>query len=71
MCVSGVADGIISVNVVSSTYLCVSETTREVTVLVGKPPPLSTQHCISTGSLNRVPASVVKKAGKVPLPGGR
>jgi len=33
--------------------------------------PRSTQPCIPSGSLNRVPASAVVKAGKSPLPGGR
>ena len=31
----------------------------------------STQLCIPTGSLNRVPASAGVKVGKSPLPGGR
>jgi len=31
----------------------------------------STQPCIPSGLLNRVPASVGVKAGKSPLPGGR
>ena len=31
----------------------------------------STQPCIPTGSLNRVPASVGVRAGMSPLPGGR
>jgi len=35
------------------------------------PPPRSTQPCILSGSLNRVPASAGVKAGKSPLPGGR
>jgi len=33
--------------------------------------PRSTQPCIPSGSLNRVPASAGIKAGKSPLPGGR
>jgi len=33
--------------------------------------PRSTQPCIPSGSLNRVPASAGVKAGKSPLPGGR
>jgi len=33
--------------------------------------PRSTQLCILSGSLNRVPASAGVKAGKSPLPGGR
>jgi len=33
--------------------------------------PRSTQPCIPSGSLNRVPASAGEKAGKSPLPGGR
>jgi len=33
--------------------------------------PRSTQPCILSGSLNRVPASAGVKAGKSPLPGGR
>jgi len=33
--------------------------------------PGSTQPCIPSGSLNRVPASAEIKAGKSPLPGGR
>ena len=34
-------------------------------------PTRSTQPCIPTGSLNRVPASAGVKAGMSPLPGGR
>jgi len=33
--------------------------------------PRSTQPCISSGSLNRVPALAGVKVGKSPLPGGR
>jgi len=33
--------------------------------------PMSTQPCIPSGSLNRVPASAGVKAGKSPLPGDR
>jgi len=33
--------------------------------------PRSTQPCIASGSLNRVPASAGVKAGMLPLPGGR
>jgi len=33
--------------------------------------PRSTQPCIPSGSLNRVPASAGVKAGKSTLPGGR
>jgi len=33
--------------------------------------PRSTQPCIPSGSLNRVPASAGVKAGMSPLPGGR
>jgi len=33
--------------------------------------PRSTQPCIHSGSLNRVPASAVVKVRKSPLPGGR
>jgi len=33
--------------------------------------PRSTQPCIPSGSLNRVPASAGVKVGKSPLPGGR
>jgi len=33
--------------------------------------PRSTQPCIPSGSLNRVPASAGVKTGKSPLPGGR
>jgi len=33
--------------------------------------PESTQPCIPSGLLNRVPASAGVKAGKSPLPGGR
>jgi len=33
--------------------------------------PRSSQPCIPSGSLNRVPASAGVKAGKSPLPGGR
>ena len=35
------------------------------------PPPRSTQPCIPSESLNRVPASAGVKAGKSPLPSGR
>ena len=31
----------------------------------------STQRCIASGSLNRVPASAWVRAGMSPLPGGR
>ena len=43
----------------------------QVNYLGMKPPPRSTQPCISPGSLDRVPASAGVKAGKSPLPGGR
>jgi len=33
--------------------------------------PRSTQPCIPSGSLNRVPVSAGVKVGKSPLPGGR
>jgi len=33
--------------------------------------PRSTQPCIPSGSLNRVPASAGVKAGMLPLPGDR
>jgi len=33
--------------------------------------PMSTQPCIPSGSLNRVPASAGIKVGKSALPGGR
>jgi len=33
--------------------------------------PRSTEPCIPSGSLNRVPASAGVKAGKSPVPGGK
>jgi len=41
------------------------------TISVCNKPTRSTQSCIPTGSLNRVPASAGVKAGMSPLPGGR
>jgi len=41
------------------------------TISVCNKPTRSTQPCIAPGSLNRVPASAVVRAGMSPLPGGR
>jgi len=41
------------------------------TISVCNKPTRSTQPCIPSGSLNRVPASAEVRAGMSPLPGGR